>query len=261
MIFPAPFLIDVVHGDHDLIGVGIPGAEDDGFLMGSAGFQKELKQVFTHGLYTVVQHEFDFILLGRVLIFDFLGFYLFARIGVNSGSLNNIVPSNLFFIQIHSSANDFTGRQITVILACADGIFIDRLAKVLEIMGGDLFILFPPFRILFAAADNSGGSGQAYMNSVRVIFENNTPFTPGTAVAFVENDMAEIIFRVIIPPEFGLVVFSRYIQGLVSGYQDSGIALGVLRGDGLHIIAEYGMKFGHPLSAEFVPVTNKQGPS
>ena len=106
-------------------------------------------------------------------------------------------------------------------------------------------------------------SRQPYLHGGRVTSEHLRPLAPSRPVALVDDDVAEIVLRVIGREEVSRSVFGIDIQGLVGSHMDTGV-LGVVASVGLFVNlcrlgAEDPLQRPQRLSAKFLPVADEQG--
>jgi len=79
------------------------------------------------------------------------------------------------------------------------------------------------------------------MHCIWIICQDNTPFAPGTSMAFIDDDVTEKVWGVILSPKPWLIIFLSNIKRLIGSNQNSGIPLRILGGNNLCIITENGV--------------------
>ena len=156
-----------------------------------------------------------------VLVFDFLFGDGLAGAGINRLGGGHFGTGVDFQIYGRLEADDFTSRQITVLLGLNQGVFIHRLAKILEVIGFDFGI---GGGLLFALAQLALRGGQADMDGIGIALQHFRPTPPSRAVAFVNDNHREGVFRVIVGQETGLILgLAVQPQGLVGGNMHLGV--------------------------------------
>ena len=143
----------------------------DGFVE-AVGFLQKFRDFRGHQPGSLIQHQlFVKILLVVDTVFDFIAVFVehaFFR-----------TPAGQVLIQI--DANHFVGRQKSVVDPLAQGIGVDRLAKIIDV--GDIFGFFR-------------GCGQADLRRPAEVFENLPPvgvFGGAAAMALVHDNQVKKI--------------------------------------------------------------------
>jgi hypothetical protein len=78
-------------------------------------------------------------------------------------------------------------------------------------------------------------------------------------VTFVDDDVAEVVLRVVIGEEGGVVVFIADVERLIGGDDDAGVHLGVSGSGYGGIVAEPVEELALALLAQFVAVADEEG--
>ncbi len=79
-------------------------------------------------------------------------------------------------------------------------------------------------------------------------------------MAFVDDDVAEILRRVVLDEETGAVLVRVNAQCLVGRHQDARVLLRVVAAHRRGVAAEHVLKCGQPLRAQLVAVAHEQRP-
>ena len=66
-------------------------------------------------------------------------------------------------------------------------------------------------------------------------------------MTFVNNDVAEVVLRVMLSKKTGIFLISANIEGLVSGNEDSSILLGIVASDISSVGAKHILEMSKPL--------------
>jgi len=118
---------------------------------------------------------------------------------------------------------------------------------VLEVVSGYLIVLRALVEV--TANDFARGGCQADLIGVRVAEENVAPLAPGRTVAFVDDDVREVVLRVVVRQEAGVVILAADVEGLVGANEDAGVLLGVAGRDLGGVVAEGVLEGGQALGA------------
>ncbi len=189
--------------------MAVAGAEDDRFLLGSAGAQEQMEQVLAHfpdavGHLQLFLERACLITPGQLAII-----HLFAGQGVRDLFLLQVrlAYTGLFFglrlvVQEDITLDHFTGSQVAVIHPLRHVIFIDRLAEIMDVVGCDLLV-FRAF-VPIDPGQLARCGGQADLDRLRVALQDQRPLAPGRAVALVHDDVGEIIFGIVVCQEAGI---------------------------------------------------------
>ena len=235
--------------------MGIPGAKDDGLLVGTAGLKKHFEEVLAHSFYPV--RQLNYIFKGRRLVSltSLIGSECLPRGGVPCPQYLNILPGYPFYIEIHLLSDDFARRKITVFNPLRHVVFIDWFTKVFEIIGSYFFIL--PTFILGPSFKRTWGCGEPDLNRIWVLAQHETPFPPRASMTFINNDMAEIILGIILEEKPGIFRLSCHIKCLVGCNQDAGILLRLCCCYFGCISPEDILESTQGLGTQFIPVADK----
>jgi len=95
---------------------------------------------------------------------------------------------------------DLAGGQIPVLYPLPQVVLVDGIAEVPEVVGAEPGV-GPRFRGVLSRRQLTRGGGQPDLDRLRVSRENLGPFPPCRAVTFVDDDVAEISFRVVVAQE------------------------------------------------------------
>ena len=101
---------------------------------------------------------------------------------------------------------NFRRGEVAVFDALRQRVFVNRLAEISDVIGQDAFIVAQErqsrrrvggrFRLFLGGKDQFARRGrEADLNRVRVALQDDGPLPPSGAVALVNDDMAEGIFR------------------------------------------------------------------
>ena len=192
------------------------------------------------------------------MVFNLIGIDLPAGIRIKSRASFNIISGDLLLVQINSSADHFTCCQIAIFLPGTEGVFIDRIAKILDVVGCDLFILFSTILPLLSTYNSPRCRGKTNLYRIRIISKDNAPSPPCAAMALIDDDMAEVVLGVMFLPESWHIILCGNIQRLIGRNQNLCVYPGVLRRYNLHIISEGAVEFCHALRPKFIAVADKQ---
>ena len=140
-------------------------------------------------------------------------------------------------------------RQVAVLYALADGVFVYRLPEVFDVVGGDLPVLLC-FRRVLRVLELPGCGGQPDLYGVRIAFQDFRPFAPGGAMGFIDNDVAEVVLRVMGRKERCVAFLRVYPQGLVGRHNYPGVQLGVGRAGRGGVGAEHRLQRAQPLAPQ-----------
>src|SRR5260370_13942887 len=100
--------------------------------------------------------------------------------------------------------------------------------------------------------------GQADLHGIGIAREHLRPLAPRRAVAFVNDNVAEVVFWVIGDQEVGVRLVGVHIQRLVGRDEDAGILLGSSLGDSRGIGAEDVLEGACRLFAQLVTVADEE---
>ena len=154
--------------------------------------------------------------------------------------------------------DDFAGGEVTVFLRLNQGVFVDRFAKILAVVGSDFLIVGAGVFGFFQLARRGG---QADVNGIRVALQNLRPAPPGRAVALVDDDDAEGVFAIVLGQKAGKAFFVIQAERLVGGDMDAGILRTVaaaLGADNTGVVAKSGFELAVGLCAQFVAIAQEQ---
>jgi hypothetical protein len=210
-------------------------------------FAQSLEQIPAHGSDPLGNNEIVVEGICDVLGLQVFGQNIFAGSGVDCLALQHFLTRKNLPIDRRLEPHDLAGSEIAVFLCLDQRVFVHRFAKVREVVSGDFRIVR---RLLLGLAQLARGGGEADMNGVRVTLEHFGPTPPCRAVALIDNDDGEGIFRVMIGEETGVVVICVIeAERLVRG----NVHLGILRG----ILSTFGLDDAHAAFRksfrEFVP--------
>ena len=199
----------------------VAGAEDDGFLLRPAMFAQAFEQVCAHCSDALRQNQVMVVAVGGVLVFDFFFGNVLASADINRLGIDHLGTGVGSKVYGRLEADDFTSRQIAVFLCLNQRVFINRLAKIFEVVSGDFGI---GDGLLLGFAQLAWRGGQANLDGFRVAPQHFRPSPPSRAVAFVDDNHRESVFRVILGQETGVVLGSVIQpQGLIGGNMHLGI--------------------------------------
>jgi len=254
LVGTAPVGIAVVQVGGDAVGMGIRRAEDDGFLLRSAGFQQVLEQIVAHGDDPLGDLQFGVVVVGVVGVADFAGLRTGAGIDALGLVRDDFLLEQTGFVDADPALLDFAGGEVAVLDALRQRVFVHRFAEVADVVGADL-------QVFLGAGEFARSGGEADLEGVRIAGEDFRPGAPGRAVAFVDDDVTEVVLRVMPAHEGGVAVFVD-AQGLVGGDVDARVlgrvaAVRVLAHD-LGVGAEHIVEADQGLLAQFVAIHQEQ---
>jgi hypothetical protein len=261
-VLGAPGGVEVVHLAGDVVGVAIADAEDDRLLLGTAGVQEVVEEIPAHGEDAIGQEDIVFVAGSGVVLLYLVAHQLAAGGGIDWSPGHDLVDVDARVIQVDAAAHDLAGGQVAVFDALGHVVFVDRLAEIADVVGGDLGV---GLRLFGGGAvfELARGGGEADLDGVGVAGEDLGPLAPGGAVALVDDDVAEIVLGVEGGQKVGGAVFGVDVESLVGGDVDAGVA-GVVAA--LGILVDFGgvgakdvLQGAQALAAEFVAVADKEG--
>ena len=154
-------------------------------------------------------------------------------------------------------ADDLAGREVAVLDPLRDAVFVYRLAEVADVIGGDLGV-GPSLGGALGELDLPRGGGEADLDRLGVAGEDLRPLAPGRAVALVDDDVAEVVLRIMGREEVGVGVIRGDVQCLVGGNEDVGGLLGVAARHWRGVGAEHVLEGSEALGAQLVPVAHEE---
>ncbi|MGH8499425.1 MAG: hypothetical protein ACRERV_11560, partial [Methylococcales bacterium] len=141
-LFFAPAGVKIVHVLGYAVGMNFAGTEDDDFLFWPTVLAQQLEQVFAH----FWGAQFDKQLVVKIFtgVFVFIEIFLgqrFAGFDVARTGFENFSLGEHTVVDAGFAFDDFASGQITVFLRLNQGVFVDRFAKILAIVGGNFLII------------------------------------------------------------------------------------------------------------------------
>ena len=197
------------------------------FCSGPPFCAEQLEQVLAHR----GRAQFDEQLVVEVLA----GVFVLGQVGLGERAcrcLMSLTPAarisslvKIALVDAGLALDDLAGGEIAVFLGLDQRVFVDRLAEILVVVGGDLLVLG---RGVLRFLQLARRGGEADVDGVGVALEHLRPAAPGGAVALVDDDDAEGILAVVLGEEAGeAFVLVVQAEGLVGGDVDAGVAGGV----------------------------------
>ena len=267
---------EVLHFADDILSVRNSFAKNDGFLVGSVFwviFAELLKEVGTHGADAVRELKVFFKSRGGVVGAEFGFGDGVAGVGVGWFELREFFAGDSAS-HVHICAGFVQQEQgkVSVVHSADDRIFIDGFAEVLNVVGVYSLVLLPFFGgvNVLGNFEGSGSCGQSDVDGSGVSAQRQGPFPIGGTVAFVYDDVGEIVllrvksvkcYAAIHGVWVWVVRVTPHAKGLICGDVDFGAFGGIFAapiGDDNGISAEFSGEFSKGLLPEFLAVAEKK---
>ena len=196
----------------------VAGAEDDGLLqrVAVARGEQAVEQVRAHGLDALGHDEAQFQdsrlrsdagdVIGRARLAPVRA--LVSCLAVEVLTQHAAHPLRLLLLVVEEVVGlDLRRGEVAIRHALQVGVFVGRLAEVVEVVGQQATVfldLAAGFVVLRLGHPNlARRGGEADLNGVLVVLQDDKPVAPGGAVAFVNDDDIEEAGRVVLEEERG----------------------------------------------------------
>ncbi len=191
--------------------------------------------------------------------FQIFGGDRFSGPNINGVKFQDFFAGKYLVVDGGLALDDFAGGQITVFLRFNQGVFVNGLAEVFVIIGGN----FGVFRRLFFGFSQLARRGsKADVNRIGIALEHFRPPSPGGTVTLVNDDDAEGVFGIMFREKAcKILFFIIQTEGLIGSDMNSGVLGGVFTSfgfDNAGIVAEDGFEFVVGLFAQFITVAQKE---
>ena len=245
-------------------------AEDDDLLLRAAMFAKAVEEVLAHGGDALGQQEVAIEVSRLIAILEVSGLDVAAGPGVHGLGGEDLLAGEASPVYGWPELDDLAGGQVTIFLGLNQAVFIDGFAKVLDVMGGDLFVRVGlGFARPFGCLQFTRRGREPDLNGLGIAPEDLGPAAPGRAVALVDDNDGKGILGVVFRQEAGeSLVLVVEAQSLVGRDMDFGVPGGV---EGRSRQAAFGLDDAHAalgeghgqlfpgLLAQFVAIADKEG--
>ena len=204
LVVAAPADVEVVHLHGHAVGMNLARAKDDDLLLWAAVLAEQFEKIGAHGRSPHVDEQLVIEILAGVVVLGQL-FLSDGLAGLDVGGLGgeHFGLGEDFGVDGRLALDDFAGGEVAVFLRLNQRVFIDRLAKILVVVGGDLGV-FVGLGLRLAKLARRGG--QADVNRLGVALEHLGPLAPGGPMTLVDDDDAEGVFRVMLRQKAGKVI-------------------------------------------------------
>jgi hypothetical protein len=154
--------------------------------------------------------------------------------------------------------DDLAGSQVAVVDPLRHVVLVDRLAEVPPVVGRDLGIRLDLLALL-GELQLARGRRQADLHGIGIPGEHLRPLPPCRAMALVDDDVAEVILRVMRGQEVRVRLLGVHVERLVGGNQDPRVLLRLVTRDRSSVGAEDVVEGAETLGAQLVAVADEQG--
>lgn len=244
--------------------MAVASAEDDRLLLRPAGRQEVLEEVASHRGHALGQQQA--VLEGGGLVAHPGRHPAHRRsgVGIAQGLVAQIVLVHSalavgpgLVVQEDVAPEDLARRQVAVLDALAHVVLVDRRPEMGAVVRGDLRVgqrLPGPLGDL----ESPRGRGQADLHRPGIPGEHLRPLAPGRAVALVDDDVAEVVLRVVRGQEVGVGLLGVHVERLVGRDEHPGVLLRVAAGYRGRVGAEHVLERAESLASQLVPIAHEQ---
>ena len=197
----------------------VAGAEDDGLLEWAAlriAGEELGEQVVAHRVDPIRQEQTSLEVGLLVHSGDFCGAERLAGVRVSRIAGDDVRKRQSRRVEVHLGHLDLARGEVAVLHRLREAVLVHRIAKIPEVVGGHLGVRLGFLRVLITL-DLSRRRGQADLYGIGVSSQHDGPFAPRGTVALVDDDVREVVLRIMAEEERRIAVLAIDPERLVGG--------------------------------------------